>query len=207
MIYNYIVKRFKNGEPFFLSELPAKSKSYLKLEMKRLVDKGLVSRYLKGVYYLPYKTILGTEGKVSFNEYIKKKFFFDGNKTIGYLTGVALANMYGFTTQVSAVYSIVSNAATTKERKLNIKDRRVIIYKPYVEITNDNVNELEFLELMRIVDVYAEYKTDEIKNAINKYITNKMIDFKKVKEYIACFPDIVYKNIYKYGVMNELVQR
>ena len=159
MIYNYIVKKFKKGELFFLSELPAKSKSYLKLEMKRLVDKGLVSRYLKGVYYLPYKTILGTEGKVSFNEYIKKKYFFDGNKTIGYLTGVALANMYGFTTQVSAVYSIVSNAATTKERKLNIKDRRVIIYKPYVEITNENVNELEFLELMRIVDVYAEYKT------------------------------------------------
>ena len=205
MIYNYIVKKFKKGEPFFLSELPAKSKSYLRLEMKRLVDKGLVSRYLKGVYYLPYKTILGTEGKVSFNDYIKKKYFFDGNNPIGYLTGVALANMYGFTTQVSAVYSIVSNAATTKERKLNIKDRRVIIYKPYVEITNENVNELEFLELMRIVDVYAEYKADEIKKGIDKYITNKMIDFKKVKKYITYFPNIVYKNIYKYGVVNELV--
>ncbi len=201
MIYNYIVKKFKKGEPFFLSELPAKSKSYLKLEMKRLVDKGLVSRYLKGVYYLPYKTILGTEGKVSFNDYIKKKYFFDGNKPIGYLTGVALANMYGFTTQVSAVYSIVSNAATTKERKLNIKDRRVIIYKPYVEITNENVNELEFLELMRVLYKYAEINEKEIKKELNKYIQEKNIDFNKVKKLISYYPSIVYKNLYRSGII------
>lgn len=207
MIYDYLIKTFNKGEPFFLSEIPTKSKAYLKLEMKRLVDKGLVSRYLKGVYYLPYKTILGTDGKVSFNDYIKKKYFYNGDIAIGYLTGVALANMYGFTTQVSAVYSIVSNVATTKERKLNIKDRRVIIYKPYVKITNENVNELEFLEMMRIIDIYAEDKTDEIKKEINKYIENKKIDFNKVKKYINCFPNIVYKNIYKYGVMSELVQR
>ena len=207
MIYDYLIKTFNKGEPFFLSEIPTKSKAYLKLEMKRLVDKGLVSRYLKGVYYLPYKTILGTDGKVSFNDYIKKKYFFNGDIAIGYLTGVALANMYGFTTQVSAVYSIVSNVATTKERKINIKDRRVIIYKPYVKITNENVNELEFLEMMRIIDIYAEDKTDEIKKEINKYIENKKIDFNKVKKYINYFPNIVYKNIYKYGVMSELVQR
>ncbi len=205
MIYDYLIKKYKKGEPFFLSELPCNSKSYLKLEMKRLVDKGLVSRYLRGVYYLPYKTILGTDGCVSFNDYIKKKYFFSGKNAIGYLTGVALVNMYGFTTQVSAIYSIVSNAATTKERKLNIKKRRVTIYKPYVKITNENVNELEFLEIMRIIDVYAEYKTEEIKKGINNYIKNKNIDFKKVKEYIKYFPNIVYKNIYKYGVISELV--
>ena len=205
MIYNYLIKKFNKGEPFFLSELPTNSESYLKLEMKRLVDKGLVSRYLKGVYYLPYKTIIGTEGKVLLEDYIKKRYLYNNNKAIGFYSGLRLTNKYGFTTQNSAVYEFYTNSATTKQRTLMVDKRQLIMYKPYIKITKDNINELEFLELMRVLYKYAEISDIEIKKELKKYIKEKNIDFKKVKKYIDYYPSIVYKNLYKSGVIYEMV--
>ena len=204
MIYNYIVKKFKKGEPFFLSELPAKSKSYLKLEMKRLVDKGLVSRYLKGVYYLPYKTILGTEGKVLLEDYIKRRYLYNNSATMGFYSGLRLVNKYGFTTQNSAIYEFYTNKATTKQRTLIVDERKIIIYKPFVAITKNNINELEFLELMRVLYKYAEINEKGIKKELNKYIQEKNIDFNKVKKLISYYPSIVYKNLYRSGIINEM---
>ena len=82
MIYNYILKNFNCGDPIFLSEIPSKSKSYLRLAVKKLVDKGLLERFYNGVYFLPYKTILGTKGKISFDKFIEKKFLYSSNNQI-----------------------------------------------------------------------------------------------------------------------------
>ena len=205
MIYNYLVKNYNNGDPIFLSEIPSKSKSYLRLAVKKLVDKGLLERFYNGVYFLPYKTILGTKGKISFEKFLEKKFLFNNNETLGFIGGVRLANMYGFTTQNASGYDIYSNAATTKQRTLTIDNRKVNVYKPNVKINKGNVKVLEFLELMCNVYKYSELNNDEIKRKINEYVKINSIEFNKVKEYIEYYPDIVYKNIYKAGLMNELV--
>lgn len=206
MIYNYLVKNYNNGDPIFLSEIPSKSKSYLRLAVKKLVDKGLLERFYNGVYFLPYKTILGTKGKISFEKFIEKKFLFSSNNEIeGFVGGIRLANMYGFTTQNASGYDIYSNIATTKQRVFNFENRKVNIYKPYVKINKENIKVLEFLELMCNVYKYSELNNDEIKRKINEYVKINSIEFNKVKEYIEYYPDIVYKNIYKAGLMNELV--
>ena len=57
MIYNYILEKFEYGEPIFFSELPGKSKDYLRQQIKKLVDNGNLERLYNGVYYLPYTTI------------------------------------------------------------------------------------------------------------------------------------------------------
>lgn len=205
MIYNYLIEKFNNGEPIFLSEIPSKSKAYTRLEMKNLVDKGKLERFYNGVYYLPYKTIFGTKGKVSFGRFIEKKYLLNNDKSIGYIAGLRLANMYGFTSQNSSGYDIYSNKASTKQRTLNIDKRRVNIYKPYVKVNKKNVKILEFLELICIVYKYAEINNEEVKKKIRTYIKINKIDFEEVKKYISYFPDIVYKNLFKLGLMNELV--
>ena len=206
MIYNYILKKFNYGDPIFLSEIPSKSKSYLRLAVKKLVDKGLLERFYNGVYFLPYKTILGTKGKISFEKFIEKKFLYSSNNEIeGFVGGIRLANMYGFTTQNASGYDIYSNIATTKQRVFNFENRKVNIYKPYVKINKENIKVLEFLELMCNVYKFSELNNDEIKRKINEYVKINSIEFNKVKEYIEYYPDIVYKNIYKAGLMNELV--
>ena len=201
MIYEYIMNNFKKGEPIFLNEIPGSSKEVVRQEMKRLTDEKKLERLYNGVYYIPYKTILGTEGKVSIDQFIEKKYLSVG----GYLTGLSLVNKYGFTSQNPSVYEICSNEASTKQRKLDIDGNNLIIYKPLSIITKDNIRELEFLSLMSIIDKYSELSGLEYRNKLREYVSKVGINFIIVKEYISLFPAIVYKNIYEGGLMNKLL--
>ena len=98
-----------------------------------------------------------------------------------------------------------SNEATTKQRKLNIDGRDLVVYKPVTEITDKNASELQFLDLMTTIDRYSELTGDEFKNKLSDYVEKEKIDFSLVKEYLSLFPDSVYKNIYQGGLMGELV--
>ena len=205
MIYEYIINNYKKGDPIFLSEVPGSTNDVVRHEMKRLTDEKKLIRLYNGVYYLPYKTILGTEGKVSIDRYIEKKYLFVDGRIIGFSTGLSLVNKYGFTSQNPSVYEICSNDATTKMRKLDVGGNKLVIYKPLVLITNDNVRELEFLDLMCIIDKYSELSGDEYKRKLREYVKKVGINFDIVKKYISLYPNVVYKNIYEGGLMNELV--
>ena len=109
MVYDYIIENYKNGEPIFLTELPGDSKDYLRQEMKKLVDEGKLERLYNGVYFLSYVTILGTKGKISIDKYIEKKYLGSEEKVEGYITGLQLANKYGFTTHNPSCYEVRSN--------------------------------------------------------------------------------------------------
>ncbi len=201
MIYEYIKNNFNKGEPIFLNEIPGSSKEVVRQEMKRLTDEKKLKRLYNGVYFIPYKTILGTDGKVSINKFIEKKYLSVG----GYLTGLSLVNKYGFTSQNPGVYEICTNEASTKQRKIEIDGYKLIIYKPLSPITSDNIKELEFLSLMSIIDKYSELSGIEYQNKLREYVNKVGIDFNKVKVYISLFPTVIYKNIYEGGLMNELV--
>ena len=201
MIYDYIIKNYKNGDPIFLSELPGESKDYLRQEMKQLCDEGRLERLYNGVYYLSYLTILGTRGKVSMDRYIEKKYLNTG----GYVTGLQLANKYGFTTQNPSCYEICSNEATTKQRKQTVDGNMIIVYKPVTTITEKNKPCLQFLDLMSVIDKYSEISGAELTGKLRKYVASVQVDFSVVKELLPLYPDRVYRNIYEGGLMGELV--
>lgn len=205
MIYDYIIQNYKNGEPIFLSELPGESKDYLRQGMKKLVDDGRLERLYNGVYYLPYVTILGTKGKISMDKYIEKKYLSAGGRVSGYVTGLQLANKYGFTTQNPACYEICSNEATTKQRRQTIDGNTIVVYKPVSEITERNRTALQFLDLMSVIDKYSEVSGKELTSKLKKYVDSNSVDFSVVKEYLPLYPDKVYRNIYEGGLMSELV--
>ena len=205
MLYDYIINNYENDEPIFLSELPGNSKDYIRQEMKRLVDEGKVERLYNGVYYLAYTTILGTKGKISVEKFIDKKYLYNNGRVSGYITGIQLANLYGFTTQNPACIEVCSNVATTKQRKTDIDGRKLIVYKPPVEITEDNRSELQFLDLMTTIDKYSELSGEPLKKKLVEFIKELNVDFEKVKMYLSYFPDKVYRNIYEGGLMGELV--
>lgn len=205
MLYDYIINNYDKDEPIFLFELPGNSKDYIRQEMKKLVDEGKMERLYNGVYYTAYTTILGTKGKVSVDKFIEKKYLLYQGETSGYITGIQLANMYGFTTQNPSCIEVCSNEATTKQRKLNIDGRKVIVYKPIAEINDENKSALQFLDLMSSIDKYSELSGDELANKLKEVVKIMNVDFTKVKEYISMFPDRVFRNIYQGGLMNELV--
>ena len=205
MLYNYILKNYEKDEPIFLSELPGDSRDYVRQEMKRLVDDGKLERLFNGVYYLSYTTILGTKGKMSIDKYVDKKFIKSNGRVTGYITGIQLANMYGFTTQTPACIEVCSNEATTKQRKLCIDGRNLIVYKPIAEITKENQAALQFLDLMTTIDKYSEISGNLLSMKLKEFVNILNVDFSIVKRYIALFPDRVYRNIYQGGLMSELV--
>ena len=205
MLYDYILKNYEKDEPIFLSELPGDSRDYVRQEMKRLVDDGKMERLFNGVYYLAYTTILGTKGKMSVDKYVDKKFINFNGRVSGYITGIQLANMYGFTTQTPACIEVCSNEATTKQRKLCIDGRNLIIYKPVTEITKENQVALQFLDLMTTIDKYSELSGNLLKMKLKEFVNILHVDFSTVKKYISLFPDRVYRNIYQGGLMGELV--
>ena len=205
MVYDYILQNFKNGEPIFFYELPRNSDDYLRQEVKLLVDQGKLERLYNGVYYLPYVTILGTRGRISMDRYIEKKYLGTKGKVSGYVTGLSLANRYGFTTQNPSCYEVCSNEATTKQRKQLVDGNTVIVYKPLAEITEKNKSALQFLDLMTSIDKYSEISGEERRKKLQKYIDTVKLDFKIVKEYLSLYPDRVYRNLYEGGLMSELV--
>uniref|UniRef100_UPI004055D08C hypothetical protein n=1 Tax=Agathobacter sp. TaxID=2021311 RepID=UPI004055D08C len=205
MLYDYIIANYQKDEPFFLVELPGKSREAVRQEMKKLTDEGKVVRLYNGVYYLSYKTILGTKGRVSVDKFIKKKYLEANGETTGYITGIQLANMYGFTTQNPSCYEVCSNEASTKQRKLDVDGRQIIVYKPVVDISEENKGALQFLDLMSTIDKYSEVNGDEFTAKMREFIRKAEVDFEQVKKYISMFPDRVYRNIYQGGLMNELV--
>lgn len=205
MLYDYILKNYEKDEPIFLSELPGDSRDYVRQEMKKLADDGKLERLFNGVYYLSYTTILGTKGKMSIDKYVDKKFIKSNGRVTGYITGIQLANMYGFTTQTPACIEVCSNEATTKQRKLCIDGRNLIVYKPITEITKENQTALQFLDLMTTIDKYSEISGNLLKMKLKEFVNILNVDFSIVKRYIALFPDRVYRNIYQGGLMGELV--
>ena len=205
MLYDYILKNYEKDEPIFLSELPGDSRDYVRQEMKKLVDDGKLERLFNGVYYLSYTTILGTKGKMSIDKYVVKKFIKSNGRVTGYITGIQLANMYGFTTQTPACIEVCSNEATTKQRKLCIDGRNLIVYKPITEITKENQTALQFLDLMTTIDKYSEISGNLLRMKLKEFVNILNVDFSIVKRYIALFPDRVYRNIYQGGLMGELV--
>ena len=205
MLYDYILKNYEKDEPIFLSELPGDSRDYVRQEMKKLVDEGKLERLFNGVYYLSYTTILGTKGKMSIDKYVDKKFIKSNGRVTGYITGIQLANMYGFTTQTPACIEVCSNEATTKQRKLCIDGRNLIVYKPITEITKENQTALQFLDLMTTIDKYSEISGNLLRMKLKEFVNILDVYFSIVKRYIALFPDRVYRNIYQGGLMGELV--
>ena len=205
MLYDYILKNYEKDEPIFLSELPGDSRDYVRQEMKKLVDDGKLERLFNGVYNLSYTTILGTKGKMSIDKYVDKKFIKSNGRVTGYITGIQLANMYGFTTQTPACIEVCSNEATTKQRKLCIDGRNLIVYKPITEITKENQTALQFLDLMTTIDKYSEISGNLLRMKLKEFVNILNVDFSIVKRYIALFPDRVYRNIYQGGLMGELV--
>ena len=205
MLIDYIEKNYDLDEPIFLSDFKNVNSESLRQEMKKLVDDGKLVRVYNGVYYQAYKTKLNTLGKLSIDKYILKKYLVCDNNLIGYITGLSLANKYGFTTQNPSVIEVCSNNASTKQRKYEVDGYNIIVYKPVDVINNDNLSSLQFLDLMTNIDKYSELDREELKVKLKEFIKKTNVNFNLVKKYIIFYPDRIYKNLYEGGLMNELL--
>jgi len=205
ILYEYLKYKYQPNEPIFLSNLNIEGISYnnLRQQIKKLVDRGLLVRYDTGIYFIPEPSIFKSGSQLSFNHVVKEKYLLDERREqCGYISGVYFANAVGLTTQVPMKYDVVTNKATKDYREVKLAQATIIVRKPKIEVTSTNYLALQFLDLIKDIDSLSELDGLYLNNKLKDYIQKSNLQFDEIEKYLDYYPDKIYKNMYKVGILN-----
>jgi hypothetical protein len=174
------ISRFQDGEVFNydqLSLVPTEYRAAVKA-LGRMAQAGLIKRASTGRYYKPNRSVFG-ELKPG-EEQLLKPYLFKRGKRIAYVTGEALYNKMGLTTQVPKNIKVASRDKRVITKVGNVAVKPV---KSYVDVTDDNYFILEILDAMkdfkeipdlnrmtalkRLIQKIKELKEDDVRKLIN----------------------------------------
>lgn len=144
MVTAYMTER--TGEP------EDKVRKTVNVNLARLEREGVVSRITRGVYCKRIKT--------PFGDYVPSKdmiygrwLVLDGDRVIGYETGLSLMNQIGLVSQVPRKKWIATNNYTLPVPK----DVEIEVQKPRAAVTNENY---KYLQILDMIDSMAEAPVD-----------------------------------------------
>lgn len=195
--YQYLTETYKENEPFFLSDIQVEgmTANNIRQQLKKLTDTGTVKRFDKGIYYLPKKSIFKSGSQPTLEKVLEYKYLKDKSKRCGYISGLLFFNQMGLTTQVPMQYEIVSNKATNDYRETSLAKSRVIIRKPKIPVTEKNYMALQFLDLLKDVDVYSEMSGIDLQKRLYQYMSDAGLKISDLESYFSYYPDKLYKNL------------
>ncbi|MCD8020306.1 MAG: hypothetical protein LUF92_12225 [Clostridiales bacterium] len=108
-------------------------------------------------------------------------------------------------TQVPMTCEIVTNKATNDYREVKLASSTVTLRKPKTKVTEENFRQLQLLDLLKDIDFYSEKDTEEQFKRIMAYMHAYRMHFSNLEEYLPYYPDKVYKNMYKVGLLNGVL--
>lgn len=197
MLLEYIRNNYEQGEPIFLQDIIIEnvSNASIRQGMKKLVQKGEISRYDQGIYFIPKVSRLKGKPNLAPDVVARYKYIKRRGEVIGYYSGHTLANKLGLSTQVPVKEEMVSNNIAAIVREVKLGGRTYIVRKSSVIIDADNYRVLQLLEILKDIEKYCD---DEVssKDIIVEYIQNNKIKRVEVEKYITAFPIKVYKTIF-----------
>ncbi|MGN8630618.1 hypothetical protein ACTNEW_03300 [Blautia sp. HCP3S3_G3] len=206
VLFEYLRETYGENEPIFVSDIEynGMSDNYIRQQVKKLTDAGLLKRYDTGIYFIPKKSIFKSGTQLSMNRVIERKYLQDKNERCGYVSGVAFANQLGITTQVSMICEVVTNKATNDRREITLANSRVIIRRPRTPVNEQNYRILQFLDLMKDIDYFAEVTGEELQKCLCAYLEANSIRFADLEKYLGYYPDKIYRNLFEtrllYGI-------
>ena len=140
------IMKMPEGNTFKYQELDIDRNEYTAATkaIERMIKKGVIKRASTGLFYKPQKTVFGF---LTPNEQdLLKPYLFEGKKRIAYITGMALYNRLGLTTQVPRNIKIASR---DKRIEVNIGNMKVRSVKSYADIDDKNYQMLEILDALK----------------------------------------------------------
>ena len=72
---------------------------------------------------------------------------------------------------------------------------RVIVRKPKVPVTESNYKVLQFLDLLKDVDVYSEVTGKPLQERLYQYMSDASLSLSEMEPYFSYYPDKLYKNL------------
>lgn len=153
------INRMTDGTTFKYQELPIASDEYAAAAkaIERLIKKGLISRASTGIFYKPRETAFGSLQPRE-EELLKPYLFEEGNR-VAYITGIALYNRMGLTTQVPKDIRVASwnKRIITKVGSVQVKP-----VKSYAEVTEDDYYLMELLDVLKDINTIPDVETDQL---------------------------------------------
>ena len=206
MLYDYLTKHYDEGEPIFTEDIciDGMNRPNLLQLIKTLTDNGKIARYEKGIYYIPKKTRLNAIVGPSPETVAKYKYVSRLGKTNGYYSGHTFANIIGLSEQVPMKKEIVTNNAAAIVREVSIGRQKFIIRRTNVMISEDNVKTLQFLDLLKNLDVYLVENNDQVREIIRKYCMTNSITRESIDKYIRAYPDSTFRYYYEMRLSDVL---
>lgn len=206
--YNMIKEHFGYDEPILTTDIeaifPDRSRPWIDKTLKTLIDRKQLRRFSAGVYYIPRKTLFG-ESLLNPQKVITKKYVENDTETYGYLSGTALLNSLGLTTQVPNIITIVTNNESSRGRTVSVGNQSVYVMKSNTEITKENKATLQFLEIAKSVNLNDLDKIERYN--LERYIEDNNITLTAIGKYCSFFPDYVSKRILEGNLIEKLAQR
>lgn len=196
-LYEYLLDNYKENEPIFLADLQVDgmTRTNVRQQIKKLTDTGKVKRFDNGIYFLPKKTIFKSGSQLAPEKVLECKYLRDKDERCGYVSGLMFFNQMGLTTQVPMMYEVVSNKATSDYRETSLAKSRVIVRKPKVPVTEKNYKALQFLDMLKDVDVYSEVTGKPLQDRLYRYMDDANLSISEIEPYFAYYPDKLYKNL------------
>lgn len=206
MLYDYLIRQYKAGEPIFCMdiEIDGMSEVNLRQQFKVLADSGKLIRYEKGIYYIPKKNRLNDSGAPAADTVAYYKYISRSNGVNGYYSGHTFANQIGVSAQVPFKVEIVSNNIAAKKREISIGKRIFVIRKAVISVTEKNYKVLQLLDLLKNLDSYIDDNVADVKEKLNDYITRSHISREDIDEYIFNYPDSTFRYFYEMGLDHVL---
>ena len=201
-LYESLINEYGYGNPFLFDEINYNNYSspWIKKELNKLVVDNKIIRYERGMYYIPEKTLFGNSS-LNPQKVIEKKYLSNNS---GYYSGLSFANKVGITTQMPNTLEIYTNNEKSRVREIAVNNIKVILRKSRVNITDDNVYVLSFLEFMNSFS--KDYFDDERKKIIINYIKEKGINRSQITKYAPYYPDKVMRNLIESEIIYEIAQ-
>ena len=121
----YLKQEFGLNEPIYVDEIQFEeySRSWIFMQMKKLVDAGIIKRFDIGIYYFPIKFPFG-DSSLDPYKIVEKRFLSDGENVYGYISGLSLKNSVGLSTQCPNLIEVTTNNEHSRVRDIKIGFQR-----------------------------------------------------------------------------------
>ena len=207
-LYEYLLDNYKENQPIFLADLQVDgmTRTNVRQQIKKLTDTGKVKRFDNGIYFLPKKTIFKSGSQLAPEKVLECKYLRDKDERCGYVSGLMFFNQMGLTTQVPMMYEVVSNKATNDYRETSLAKSRVIVRKPKVPVTEKNYKDLQFLDMLKDVDVYSEVTGKPLQERLYRHMDDAHLSISEMEPYFAYYPDKLYKNLVETRVIYKDIE-
>lgn len=140
----------------------------IRVKLSRMAAKGTIKKLRKGRYYRPRKSVFGIVPPPP-DAYIKDLLVNNSGKTTGYLTGYAVWNKMGLTTQISNIIEI----ATNKRRNPMKRGEHTIRFTVQPNrITKTNIPLLQILDAIKSIKNIPDSNTGDSVARIKSLISN-----------------------------------